>query len=188
MDVFWIRSVDEIWRMHSLSTDSTHPIGHFVDHLRRNREGNFEKAESFGQFHFDKFRWQADPTGKGETPPENLRISELLRRLMQKDKTTAYEYPQVLTHLLFKCVMPFLSLLVVAAAAPFCLRHSRNLPLFFTYAIALFSFVAFFAMMDAAVIMGENLAVSPGMAILLPFALCSAAFGLKLRKSYQGIS
>jgi lipopolysaccharide export system permease protein len=180
-DVFWVRSSDEIWRMQSLSTDPENPVGFYVDHLKRNEEGNFEKVESFDQYKFAKFRWQPDPTGKGYTPLENRRLSELFHMLAQKSKTTAYEYPQVLTHLLFKITIPFLSLLVVAAAAPFCLSHSRNLPIFLTYAIALFCFIAFFALMDAAVIIGENLVVSPYLAVLAPMFLCSAAFGLKYR-------
>jgi lipopolysaccharide export system permease protein len=182
-DVFWVQSVNEIWRMQSLSTDQEHPIGFYVDHIQRNREGNFEKVESFDQYRFAKFRWQPDPTGKGYTPLENRRLSELLRMLIQRTKTTAYEYPQVLTHFLFKVAMPFLSLLVIAAGAPFCLQHSRNLPIFFTYAIALFSFIAFFALMDAAVILGENLVVSPYLAILTPIVLCWVAFGFKYRQS-----
>jgi lipopolysaccharide export system permease protein len=184
LDVFWIRSIDDIWRIQALSTDPENPIGHYVDHLERNRDGNFDKVESFDQYRFAKFRWQADPSGKGYTPLENRRVSELLRMILQKSKTTAYEYPQVLTHFLFKVAIPFLSLLVVLAGAPFCLRHSRNLPVFFTYAIALFGFVAFFALMDAAVILGENLVVSPYIAILLPIGILWAAFGFQYRKTH----
>ncbi len=186
-DVFWIRSVDEIWRMGSLSTDPENPIGTFVDHLKRNSEGNFEKTESFDQYRFEKVRPQANPNRKGGITLENRKLSELFRMIIKKNKTTAYEYPQVLTHFLFKIAMPFLSLIVIAAGAPFCLRHSRNLPIFFTYAIALFGFVAFFAMMDAAVILGENLVFSPLMAILLPFALAWAAFGFNYHRTIKGI-
>lgn len=183
LDVFWVCSIDEMWRMQSLSTDPLNPVGTYVDHLKRNTEGNFEKVESFDQYRFAKFRWQPDPTGKGYTPLENRKLSELFRLLIQKTKTTAYEYPQVLTHFLFKLTMPWLALLVVVAGAPFCLRYSRNPPVFFTYSIALFSFVAFFAMMDAVVILGENLVFSPYLAILLPFLLCLGAFGIKFRKT-----
>ncbi len=182
-DVFWIRSVDEIWRMSTLSNDPQNPVGTFVDRLQRNKEGNFEKVESFDQYRFDKFRWQKDPSGKGYTPLENRRPTELYRMLAEKTKTTAYEYPQVLTHFLFKMTMPLFCLLVIAAGAPFCLRHSRNLPIVFTYAIAIFGFIAFFALMDAAVILGENLVLSPYAAILAPFALCWAAFGFNYRLS-----
>lgn len=182
-DVFWVRSSDEIWRMRSLSTDPSQPIGAFVDHLKRDSDGNFEKIASYDSYRFDQFRWQADPTGKGFTPFENRKVSELWRILGSKSKTTAYEYPRILTQLLFKATIPFLALLVVLAGSPFCLRHNRNLPIFFIYTISLFGFVAFFAMMDAAIILGENRVVSPYTAILLPFALAWAAFGLNYRKS-----
>jgi lipopolysaccharide export system permease protein len=182
-DVFWVQSAYEIWRMQSLTSDPKNPVGFYVDHLQRNDEGNFEKTESFEQYHFAKFRWQPDPTGKGYTPLENRRLSELLRMLLQKSKVTAYEYPQVLTHFLFKAATPFLSLVVVIAGAPFCLQHSRNPPLFLTYALALFCFIAFFALMDAAVILGENLVVSPYLAILAPIFLCWVTFGFKYRQS-----
>jgi lipopolysaccharide export system permease protein len=186
LDVFWIRSVDEIWRMSTLSTDATNPVGSYVDRLKRNSEGNFEKMQSFDQYHFNQFRWQADPSGKGYTPLENRKISQLLRILLQKAKATSYEYPQALTQFLFKISMPFLAMLVIAAASPFCLRHSRNLPFFFIYAIALFGFIAFFAMMDAAVILGENLVVSPYVAILLPLALSWIFFGYNYHKTMKG--
>jgi lipopolysaccharide export system permease protein len=185
-DVFWVRSADEIWRIKSLSIDPENPVGFYVDHLQRNKEGNFEKAESFEQYRFAKFRWQPDPTGKGYTPLENRRLSELIGMLIQKTKTTAYEYPQVLTHVLFKLAMPFLALFVVVAGAPFCFRYSRNLPIFITYAIALFGFVAFFTLMDAAVILGENLVVSPYLVILSPILLCGAAFGWKCYRTCKG--
>ncbi len=181
IDVFWIRSNDEIWRMNSLSSDPQSPVGYFVDHLERNRDGNFEKIESFDHYPFTQFRWQEDPKGNGHIPLENKNLQQLLQMLSQKDQTTAYESPQVLTHLLFKMTMPLLSLLVVVASCPFCLRYSRNLPIFFTYTIALFGFIAFFALMDAAVIVGENHVVSPYLAILLPLGLCWAAFGYNYR-------
>lgn len=183
LDVFWVRSMDDIWRMSALSTDSEYPIGSFVDHLQRNPSGNMEKVESFDQYRFSKFRLEPDPTGKGYTPLENRKLSGLLRMLFQKNTTTAYEYPQVLTHFLFKITMPFLSLLVIAAGAPFCLKHSRNLPIFFTYAIALFSFVGFFTLMDAAMILGENHIISPYAAILLPFCLLCAIFSIHYHKT-----
>lgn len=187
LDVFWISSVDEIWRMKSLSSDPVNPIGYFVDHLQRNSSGNFEKVESFEQYRFAKFKWQPDPTGKGYLPLENRPLSELFRLVIQKTKTTAYEYPQVLTYLLFKLTIPFLSLLVIAAGAPFCIRHSRTLSLFLTYALSLFGFIAFFTLIDAAAILSENLLLSPYIAILFPFLLCSALLGVRYRKITRGI-
>lgn len=183
VDVFWIPNADEIWRMRTLSSDPADPTGAFVDHLKRNEKGNFEKIESFDSYRFSKFKWESDPTGKGSIPLENRRMSELARSLKQKVKTSAYEYPQVFTHLLYKCAIPFFSFIVILAAAPFCVRHSRNLSQFPTYALALFGFIAFFALMDGSVILGENGIVSPLVAIIAPIGLCAVGFGFKFIKT-----
>jgi lipopolysaccharide export system permease protein len=182
-DVFWVRSTDEIWHMRTLSTDPSTPDADFVDRLIRNASGNFEKAESYEHYQFPKFRLEVDPTGKGFIPLENRKISELFQLCVKKDKLSAYEYPQALTYLLFKLVIPFLSILVIAAGAPYCLKHHRGLPIFFTYTLALFGFIALFALMDAAVILGENLTFSPYLVILLPITLISLTIGIHYRKS-----
>jgi lipopolysaccharide export system permease protein len=182
-DVFWIRTADDIWRMKYLSTNPDQPMGYFVDHIICSPEGSFEKTASFEQMAFPSFRLQPDPTGKGYIPIENRKPSELFRMLAHKRATTAFEYPQALTHLLHKCMMPLLSFLVIIAAAPFCFRHSRSLPVFFTYAIALFAFIAFTAYLDSALILGETQVLSAYNAILLPFALCFAGFGWKFFKT-----
>jgi lipopolysaccharide export system permease protein len=187
-DVFWVRSIDDLWRMKMLSADPDNPVGKYVDHLKRTLDGNLEKVESFETYRFGNFKWQPDLSGKGMIPLENRKMTELLRLLKEKRKTTAFEYPQVLTHLLFKCTIPLLSFLVIIGAAPFCIRYSRNLLVFFTYAVALFSFVAFFAFMDAAVILGENHVLSPFTAILLPILLLFFGFSFKYRKTIGRLS
>lgn len=183
IDVFWIRSADEMWRMQSLSSNPKDPEGRYVDHLKRNSLGNFEKVASYDTYKFSQFKWEPDPIGKGFIPLENRRASELFKLLKQKMHASAYEQPQILTHLLFKCTMPFLSFVVILAAAPFCTRHTRHLHVFPTYAFALFGFITYFAMMDAAVILGENLVLSPYIAIFLPISLCFLGFGYSYIKT-----
>lgn len=181
-DVFWIRSSEDIWRMKYLTTDPEKPIGYYVDHIVCSEEGIFEKTDSFGTYAFPSFRLQPDLSGKGYIPIENRKPSELLRLISHKRGTTAFEHPQILTHLLHKCMMPFLSFLVVIAAAPVCFRYSRSLPVFFTYAIALFVFVAFAAFLNSTLILGETQVLSPYNAIVLPFVLCFLGFSWKFVK------
>ncbi len=178
-DVFWIRSSDDLWRMKYLSSDPENPVGTYVDHIQRNRSGNFDKTESFETYRFSPFKWQPDLAGKGYIPIENRRISELFSLLASKKKATAVERPQILSFILYKCAMPLLPLLVTMAVVPFCVRYSRTTPLFLIYALALFGFVAFCALMDAGVILGENNVIPPFAAVLGPFFLCSLGFGWK---------
>jgi lipopolysaccharide export system permease protein len=179
-DVFWVYSSDEIWRMKTLSCNLSTPIGSYVDHIQRNKQGNLIKTESFETFAFPPFKWQSDLTGKGYIPMENRKISELIDLLNNTNqRMTSVERPQILTHLLFKCMMPLLPLLALIAIFPYCVRYSRSTSTFSIYTAAIFSFVAFGAIMDASVILGENQVVSPWIAICGPFLICTLGFGWK---------
>lgn len=169
-DVFWIRSSQEIWHMQTLNLTAEKPVGSYVDLLRSNDKGIFQKVDSFNSYPF-KFRFEIDATGRGEIPLENQSISSLIKLFAHRDSLSAYEHPQALTQLLFKLVTPLLPLLVVLSSAPFCLTYTRSHPLFATYALALFGFIALFALLDAAVILAENLTLSPYVAVLTPIAL-----------------
>ncbi|MBY0529354.1 MAG: LptF/LptG family permease [Rhabdochlamydiaceae bacterium] len=182
-DVFWVRSSDDLWRIKTLTLDLEHPVGAYVDHIQRNALGNLEKTESFETYRFAPFKVLPDLAGKGYIPLENRKITDLVRMLGEKRKATALEHPQVMTHLLFKCMIPWMALLAVIAPLPYCVRHTRMTPTFFIYTIALFGFISFYALMDAAVILGENNVIAPWIAILSPFALCSLAFGWKYTKT-----
>lgn len=188
LDVFWIRGIDDIWRMKTLSSTPENPTATFVDHLTRNREGRLEKTESFDTYKFASCRWEKDPTGKGHVPFENRKMSALFKLIANKRKTTAFEYPQALTYLLHKTLMPLASFLVIIAAAPYCLRHSRTLPIFMTYAIFLFGFIAFVSLIDAAVILGENRIISPYLATLVPFSIPFLLCGWKYLNTLRLLS
>lgn len=182
-DVFWVRSSDDIWRMKTLTTDPENPIGAFVDHIQRNKQGNLVKSESYESYAFSPFKWQPDLAGKGYVPIENRKISELVQLLNSKKRTTAVERPQILSYLLYKCAMPLLPLLSLFAIFPYCVRYSRTTPMFLIYTLAIFSFVTFGAIMDAAVILGENNVLPPMAAVLGPFLICSMGFGWKFAKT-----
>jgi lipopolysaccharide export system permease protein len=180
-DVLWLRSSDDIWRIKYLNADPKKPIGQYIDHLKRNKEGFFEKIESFDTQLLTQLKWRPQTSRKGFIPYENRSLSELYK-LYRKDTTKDYEAAQILTHFNLKLVMPLLSLFVVIACAPFCVRYSRGTPVFFIYAIAIFGFLAFFTVLDAAVILGENRVISPYLAIFVPFGLGFSLFTWKFSK------
>ncbi|MFI5334460.1 MAG: LptF/LptG family permease [Chlamydiales bacterium] len=174
-DCIWLKSTNEIWKMKYLLTATGEPIGKYVDHLVRNSQVIFEKKESFEARAFPEIVLQKNYSKRGHIPIESRSLSELFR-MGFKEKHTAYVKMELLTQFYYKCVMPLLSLLAVLAPAPFCIRNTRGAPLFFLYAIALFSYIGLFTLMDAAMILGENRLTTPALAILLPFLLSSAPF------------
>ncbi|MES2345846.1 MAG: LptF/LptG family permease [Chlamydiota bacterium] len=181
-DVLWIRSSSDIYRIKLLNADPRNPEAEFVDHLTRNSLGYFEKIESYDTTILNELSWQRNMTQQGIIPFENRKISELIKLYVQSSQEASYVSSEILAHLSFKCLMPLLPFLVVLATAPFCVRYSRRLSLFFIYTFSLFGFLAFFTLMDAAVIVGKNGVVNPFLAISLPFALCGVLFSFKYKK------
>lgn len=173
-DCMWLKSANEIWKIKHLRGGKT-PLGKYVDHLVQSSQGGFEKKESFDERAFPEILLQINYGKRGHLPIENRSLSELFR-MGFKEKHNAYMKMELLSHFYYKCVMPLLSLLAIVAPAPFCIRNSRGASLFFLYAIALFSYIALFTLMDAAMILGENRLATPLIAILLPFTLSSAPF------------
>ena len=175
IDVIWLKTSNEILRMRYLTDNPDGPEGRFIDHLVRTPQGGFEKKESTVKKLFTEMSWDRDPPRKGFIPLENRSLSQLFN-MGFRQKCTSYVKMELLTHLCYKSAIPFLSLLVVAAASPFCVRYARRTPLFLLYAVALFGYIAFFTLMDAAVILGENRVAPPPVAIFAPLLLCGLPF------------
>ncbi|NGX45048.1 MAG: hypothetical protein K940chlam2_00188 [Chlamydiae bacterium] len=176
-DVVWMRSPDELWRIKYLQADPNNPIGEYVDHLVRTDEGHFEKRSSFDTLLFRDLKWRSDLPRKGFIPFENRSITSLYHMLKEDQQLSAYQSNELLTQILYKSVMPLLAPLVLICCAPFCIRYGRQLPQLLIYALSIFGFVGFIALMDAAVILGENATISPYLAIFFPFSLITLFFG-----------
>ncbi len=171
-DVIWVISVDDIWRMKTLNADPHYPLAQFADHIQRTEGGILEKTASFETHLFSTLKWDSSMTNQGFIPVENKTPTTLFKLL--KQNKPAYEKSEILTQLLHKCTLPFLSLLVVLGVAPYCVRYSRGIPVFFIYSVALFAFLSIFALFNAAVILGENHTLSPFVAVLAPFSFIAA--------------
>lgn len=182
-DVIWIRTPDDLWRMKYLKASSEYPRAKFADHLVRDSQGLFQKSESFASVLLTDLKWQKELPRKGFIPFENFSIQSLLSLLKEEWATSRSVNHEIVTHLLFKAWMPSLAILVILAASPFCLKHSKNLPQFFIYGVAIFGFVFFITAIDAAVILGENNTISPYVAVLSPFIALIGVCGWKFAKT-----
>lgn len=177
-DVYWLAQPNEIWHMQVLEKSFPDAKGWRVDHLVRGPNGLVEKRESHEACLFSGMHPQPDPTGKGYIPAENRALSELFAL---KKHLGNHEPARITTALVYKCLFPLFSLLIVSAVPLLGFRHDRRLRQFFAYALSLFAFIALVAFLDACVILGESEILSPYLGILLPFALLFALFGRKCR-------
>ncbi len=174
-DVYWIESPDIIWHIKYLKINAPYPIGYYVDQLSRNSFNKFEKKISYDEHHFSTMVFENN--NDMLVPYENRSITTLFKQLFFKKVSSPKENAEITSQLNFKLAMPLLSLIIVLAIIPICIKFSKNISIFYICTFALFGFVIFFMMMDAVLILGENQVFTPWIIIWLPFLASFTFFG-----------
>lgn len=172
-DSYWIRNVDDIYRIKHLfpyvDHPDTSPVGHFIDHLKRNQQGELVTIESFDTKVFPELRFNKQALFETITPAEHLSMTELWKKSPGAFQLASEKQAQALTAFYQKIFLPWICLLVVIGPIPFCLKRTRHLPMFFIYAGSIFGLLAFDVLMEAAVVLGKRQVLSPLWAVWPPF-------------------
>lgn len=176
-DVYWVRSIDDVYKINYLQPHISPPIGYFVDHLIRNKKDElvveqFEEKAALPGLKFDSKRLT-----DSFTPPENLSLSKLWAQLPDDFEAHSEKEARVLSAFHRKLVLPWLCLLAVVASAPFCIRFSRQFPTFLVYAGALFGLISLYIILDAVHVLGRRQVLDPLYALWTPIVLFSLIFG-----------
>jgi len=173
-DTYWIRSIDDIYRIKYLYPHQKTPIGNVVEHLERNKEGLLQEKEAHLELAFKEMRFNKKRLLETLTPSEEQSLVSLWAKTPQNRDAVSEKEAILVSTFYRRLVMPWLCLLAVMGPIPFCVNYSRNQPIFFIYAFSLFGLVATYLMLDAAVILGKRQVFTPEWAILLPFFFVSS--------------
>jgi lipopolysaccharide export system permease protein len=181
-DVFWINSANDIWHIKYLRVDAKTPLGTYVDHFLRDKEGRLIKQESFDSYNFAKIQFDKDVNSS--LKPYNTRpISMLYSQYKNKRYSSVKEKAYILSQLNYKLAMPLLPFLIVLSLLPICMRFSRISLIYLISFISLISFIAFYIMMDAAMILSENQIGSSFWIIWSPIIITFFFFSFKFIKN-----
>ncbi len=178
-DAYWIRSLDEIYRIKFLYPYAQVPTGHFVDILKRDKGGNLIVIASPKEKVFPAMKFNKQTLFESMTLPEEQSYTDLWTKIPSLESIKSEKQAQMVTSFYFKLAMPWLSFLAVIAVAPFCVRFSRYQPLFFIYAFSIFGLVSFQIVMDSAMVLGERQVLSPHLAVWPPFLTFLLFFGYR---------
>src|SRR3990167_7199587 len=107
-DVYWVRSFDDIWKIKTLSTDPEKPIGEFVDHIVRNKQGFLEKQESYDRVLLSRLKWNTNQLNQKQSSIRHQKISELTSHLCHQDQYSFHKQGEIKTHFMYKLLMPLL--------------------------------------------------------------------------------
>lgn len=184
-DAYWVRSIDDIYRIRELAPYGDMPLGRDVEHLQRHADGAIAVAEFSTQMAFPAMVFDKKTLLDTVSSPNDYSLSTLIDKLPEHENDLSEKEAELLTAYYYKLVFPWLCLLAVIGPAPFCTRFSRTLPVFFIYAIGLFGLFAFYLFMEAATVLAERQMVSPALAIWVPFGCFFGFFGWRFwRKGF----
>lgn len=176
-DAYWVRSIDEIYKIKYLYPYASPPIGYYVDHLIRNEQGEIVVENSEALRRLPELKFDAKRLIDSLTQPENTSLTKLWEQLPEDYVAQSEKEARVLSTFHRKLALPWLCLLAVVAPAPFCLRFSRQFPTFMVYASSLFGLIAVYIVLDAVHVLGRRQLVDPLYALWTPLMLFFLIFG-----------
>lgn len=178
-DVYWIRSIDEVYRFKFLHPYQEPPVGEFVDHFVRNSKGQFIQERSYAKRLFPEIRFNPSSLLDTLTQPEELSVSDLYHSLPSNRSSMSEKESESLTIFYYKLLIPWFCLLAFFIPTPYCVQFTRQLPVFMIYAGSLFGMVALYLIFDSAVVLGKRQALTPDLALGIPFSLFFSFFTVR---------
>lgn len=178
--VWWVQSADKLYHMNrlflneseaQLGTSQGNAWGQEVDAYQRDRSGKLVLRGSFDHYSFAGVHFDRQLLKETLTLPEELSLLELWHKLPMQQNDMNLREAELSTVFYRKLIMPWLCLLVVIGAAPFCVHFTRNLSVFFIFFGALVGLVMSYLLFNASVVIGKSQVVPPIAAILIPFAV-----------------
>ncbi|MFV0340030.1 MAG: LptF/LptG family permease [Parachlamydiaceae bacterium] len=170
-DVYWVKGIDEVYKIQELDPFKDDTVGYFVDHFLRNNSGILQWVSSSEELILKELSFEPELLKSFLLESKDMPISQLLVNAPTEEKAMENEKAaRALTALYRKLLLPWLALIAFIAPAPFCLVHSRALPQFLIYACGIFGLTALYLFFDASTILGERQVITPFQAIFLPMA------------------
>lgn len=169
IDTYWLISIDEIYKIQALEPYTHPPQGSFVDHLKRNKQDALVVVESYPVKEFPNLKFNEERLAETLTPPENLSLTSLYQRL--PTNSISEKDAQIEAAFYRKMLMPWLCLFAVLIPAPSAVRYSRNLPVFFIYALSLFALVAIYLVLNSMTVLAERQVLKAFEALGIPFII-----------------
>jgi lipopolysaccharide export system permease protein len=186
-DVFWMINHDEIYRIKTLYPFEKVAVGHFVDYLIRDANGEIVKKKSVERLTFPNLKLNQKTLFTASSPAEWKSLSQLVGLLSWKEPAlglnkTSDKRALLATLAYAKLLLPLLSVLSVLAIGPFCIKFNRNLSIFLIYALGLFAQIAFFMLIRASSILGTSQVLAPLIICTAPYLLFFSIFGFRFAK------
>jgi lipopolysaccharide export system permease protein len=101
-------------------------------------------------------------------------MSDLRLKLPSRNAPLSEKEAKIQAQFFRKLLLPWLALLAVIGAAPFCVKVTRELNVYFIYAVSIFGLVFIYFLMNGATTLADRQVMDPYIALIVPFAIISS--------------
>lgn len=165
---YWVRSLDDIYRIKRLSPYTIPPTGYLVEHLTRDQAGHLVPAETYEKITFADMEFDPEELQETVVMPNERSLVQLWQHLPADNSAVTYEKAQIEAAFYKKMAMPWLCLIALLAPAPFCVVHRRPLRVLFIFAGSIFALFALFILLSVGNTLAQSQLVSPLWTLALP--------------------
>ncbi len=166
--VFWVKSMDDVYRMRALSPFQTPPVGELIQRLQRDIEGNLVLTHTIDRAELPEMIFDRQELQETLTPPDDRSLSQLWKRMPIGTKHMTHEQRLVRAAFYRKLAIPLLCLIVLLFPAPASTAFRRPLKVFFIYCGAMIGLVALYLAFNAAYTIGQGQSLSPFWTLFVP--------------------
>lgn len=168
IDVFWVRSLDEVYRAETLFPHASEPIGTYVEVMTRKGDNLILEA-TYDTFIFREMKIDEDNLSHLIMESKMRPLTALFKQIPRSGTKLSDQGAEILSAFYQKLLTPWLSLLWALLPLPFCIGFSRSLPTFRIYTLSIFAFISFYTLLDACYILGESSLYDPFIVIGAPY-------------------
>lgn len=179
---FWIRSLDDIYRIKFLDSTVIPPSGLIVEHLKRDSTGALVPLQTYDEMAFDEMVLNPDDISETITIATERSLTDLWKRLPQEEDQASYEGAQIEAAFFKKMVMPWLCLLAILGPVSFCVAYQRPLRVFYIFSGGIFGLFTLFVLFSAGYTLTQSQIVTPYISLVAPALATLGAAIISFRK------
>lgn len=176
-DSYWIRSIDEVWRIKYLYPDPKATLGRFVDQIKRNEKGEMKLLNSWETKLLNDLSFNKEQLQATLILPEEMSLTDLWKKMPLSKKDHNTKEAAITARFYNRLAMPLLCILAVIGPAPFCVIFSRQVPTLLITIFSIVGLITFYLLSDATFVLAKGQVFSPFLIIFAPYMLYAWIFG-----------
>jgi lipopolysaccharide export system permease protein len=168
LDVFWIRTLDDLYRIRHVYPQTAPPYGDFVEHFQRNAQGELILVTAEEQALLPELFFDNNTLHEVITAPGDRALTTLWKKLPVSGQPLTSEQANIESDFYRKMVMPWLGLLACLAPCAACARFRRPVPTFYLYCGCLAVLVIAYLWLSAGSILAHSQVLAPKWTLGMP--------------------